>query len=157
MSDYAPQYTQKERYIFVLKQLLLFTSLYVITEVWFFDWLSEYANYAHCKRYGNITGVHLVMYGLFVGIPLAVATIVAILALPRAINVFKYGQSPPHGEKVFNKTSYKYGREAKIQPLGAFFILGMLIIFTLWGAKQAYGLTQTIKPCQPLSITANSL
>ena len=148
MSNFAPEYTKRERIVFVLKQMLWFLPLYAATELYFFDWLAEYSDNANCHFYGNITGVHLVMYGLFAGIPLFVAIIMAIFEGRRSIKIIKLGQNPLPGEKVFKKTEYKYGVKAKIQPIAIFCFISFFFVFSIWGSVQAYKITQDIKPCK---------
>lgn len=65
----------------------------------------------------------------------------------RAIKVFKVGQNPLPGEKVFRPTRYKYGFAAKIQPLSIFAIILFFIVMSIWGSFQADELTTDIKPC----------
>jgi len=148
MNNYAPEYTKRERIVFVLKQILWFVPLYAAAKLWFFDWLAKYSANANCHHYGNITGVHLVMYGVLVGLPLSCAIIIAMLEGHRSIKIIKLGQNPLPEEKVFIKTKYKYGYKAKIQPVSIFFFIGFFILFSVWGTMQAYKLTQDIKPCK---------
>lgn len=155
MSNYAPEYTKRERAIIVLKHVLWLVPLYAVTELWLFDWLSRYADNANCYQYGSITGVHLLMYGLFVGLPLSFAIIVLILEGRRSIKILKVGQNPLPEEKVFRKTKYKYGYKAKAQPVGLLSVVLLLVIFSVWGAMQAYKLTQDIKPCNKVNKSVN--
>lgn len=147
MINYAPTYTKRERIVWVLKQMLWFLPLYAATELWFFDWLVEYSHNANCYSYGHITGVHLIMYGIFVGIPLFFCTIIILFEGRRSIKIIRLGQNPLPGEKVFKKTTYKYGYKAKIQPITIFCFIGFFFIFLIWGAMQAYQITQDISPC----------
>jgi len=157
MSNCAPEYSKRERIVFVLKHILWFVPLYAATELWFFDWLAKYSDNANCYYYGNITGVHLVMYGLFVGLPLSSAIIIAILEGHRSIKIIKLGQNPLPEEKVFKKTKYKYGYKAKIQPIAIFCFIGVFILFSAWGSMQAYKLTQDIKPCKQQLTSCSSI
>ena len=128
--------------------MLWFVVLSAATELWLFDWLIKYSDNANCYYYGNITGVHLIMYGLFVGIPLSLAIILAACTARSSIGIIKLGQYPLPGEKVLRKTKYIYGRKAKMIPVVIFLIIGLLLIFSLWGAVQAYKITQNVKPCE---------
>lgn len=148
MSHYAPEYTHKQKITYIAKQMLWCIPLYLATQFWFFDWLSEYSANAHCYTYGSITGVHLIMYGLFAGIPLSLAVIVAALEGSRALRILKAGQNPLPGEMVFRKTKYKYGPKALIQPIALSMSIICLFIFSVWGSFQAYDITQDIKPCE---------
>lgn len=108
MNNYAPEYTKKERIAIIVKSLLLALPIYAVAQLWFFDWLREYADnanyYYYYYYYGNITGVHLLMYSMFVGLPLLPAIILFIFEGRRSLKIIKLWQSPLPGEKVFNKT-----------------------------------------------------
>jgi len=145
--NYAPEYTKKERIIFVIKNMAWAILLFVFAEFWFFDWLSEYSKNANCYNYGDINGVHLVFYGLFVFMPLLFVVIIFFTVGQRSIKVFKMGQSPLPNERVFRPTKYKYGIAAKIQPIGLFSVILLLIGLSVWGGFQAHDLTKDIKPC----------
>ncbi|MBQ0727711.1 hypothetical protein [Thalassolituus oleivorans] len=148
MNNYAPEYTKKERIAIIVKSLLLALPIYAVAQLWFFDWLREYADNANCYYYGNITGVHLLIYSMFVGLPLLPAIMLFIFEGRRSLKVIKLGQSPLPGEKVFKKTMYTYGYKAKIQPVFVFLFIGLCITSSLWGAIQAHKLTQDVKPCE---------
>ncbi|MEH6448850.1 MAG: hypothetical protein V7765_09285 [Oleispira sp.] len=147
MNKYAPEYSKKERINFLLKHTLWVLPLYIVTDFWFFDWLSEFSNNSNCYYFGGITGSHLIFYSLFVGIPLSLFIIILALEGPRSIKIMKLGQNPLPDEKVFKKTKYKYGAKAKIQPIVTVVIAISLLIFAAWGYVQAYEITQDIQPC----------
>jgi len=136
MNYYATEYTRKERTMFVLKHLIWVLPLFAVTKFWFLPWLEGYAEVAHCYNYGEFTGIHVVFYGLFVGLPLLSAIILFIGEGPRSIKVIQLGQSPLPNEKVFTPTKYKYGVKAKIKPYIFFailvFLLGLSVRGVFW-------------------------
>jgi hypothetical protein len=146
--EFAPEYTKKERIWLIVKNLIWFTPILVFCELWFFDWLGEYAKVAHCYEYGPIKGTHLIMYGLFVGLPFTLATLLFVLEGVKAIKVIKVGQFPLPGQKVVKPTKYKYGNAARIS--GALLIAAVMFLFGLaaWGFVQAKEITRDIKPCE---------
>ena len=147
MNEYAPEYSKKERIILVLKLLAWAVPVYLVAQFWFFDWLSEYARHANCYQYGNINGVHLVFYGVFVFIPLSVAFLLVLFEGRRSIKIFKLAQNPLPNEKVLRRTRYRYGWTAKVQPLVILTMILFLIGLSLWGGYQAHDITSSIKPC----------
>lgn len=156
MSEYAPEYTKKEIIEKVIKMSIWFIPLMLVTHFWFFDWFGKYVENAHCHQYGPITGVHLVFYWLFVGIPLFSFAVLALCEGNRSLKILKVGQNPLPNEKVYKKTKYKYGWKAKVHPVIILSSLCFLVLFSIWGANQAYVLTQDIQSCeQPLSIHVN--
>ncbi len=155
MNEFAPEYSKKERIHFLLKHVLWALPLYIVTDFWFFDWLSEFSSDSNCYYLWGVTGSHLIFYSLFVGIPLSLFIIILALEGPRSIKVMKLGQNPLPNEKVFKKTKYKYGARAKIQPISTIVIAISLLIFSAWGSMQAYEITQDIQPCsQQLTSTS---
>lgn len=156
MNEYAPEYSKKERINFLLKHMLWALPLYIVTDFWFFDWLSEFSDNSNCYYLWGLTGTHIVFYSLFVGIPLSLLLVILALEGPRSIKIIKLGQNPLPNEKVFKKTKYKYGFKAKIQPIIIIFIVIYLLAFAVWGYMQAYNITQDIQPCSQLSNTSLS-
>ena len=125
--DYAPEYTTKERISIILKVLAWAGPLVLTLQFWFFPWLKQYSANAHCYQYGNFTGLHIIFYGLFIGLPLLMACMLLILEGKRSINIIKLGQSPLPGEKVLRPTKYIYGTQAKLKAY-LFFAIMILVL-----------------------------
>lgn len=147
MSKYAPEYTRKERTIIVLKASAWAVPLYAFFQFWFFDWLGQYSDTAHCQQYGSVNGAHLVFYGLFVALPLLIGIVVFLLEGRRSLQVLKLGQSPLPYEKVFKPTKYTYGCRAKVRPTITLLLTAYCVCLAVWGGFQAHSLTMEIKPC----------
>ena len=147
--EFAPEYTKKRTYMVNSQKILFGSRQYLYSASYgFFDWLGEYAKVAHCYEYGPIKGTHLIMYGLFVGLPFTLATLLFVLEGVKAIKVIKVGQFPLPGQKVVKPTKYKYGNAARIS--GALLIAAVMFLFGLaaWGFVQAKEITRDIKPCE---------
>jgi hypothetical protein len=136
---YAPEYTTKERINILLKTFAWAGPLVAALQFWFFPWLKQYSANAHCYQYGSFTGLHLIFYGLFIGLPLLMACMILILEGKRSINIIKLGQSPLPGEKVLKPTKYIYGAQAKLKAYLSF----ALILFALGLSVQGYFWAQT--------------
>lgn len=153
MKKYAPEYSTQERLKLLLIQLAWGVPLYCVSHFWFFGWLREFSSNAHCYSFGSITGIHLLMYSLFVFLPLFIGSVLLATLGRQALKVLKTEQYPPPNQKVLQRTAYRYGTRAKfmgylmLASVAFFFLLGV------WGAGQAYENTQAIKPCQTLSNT----
>lgn len=147
--EYAPLYTFRERVVLLLKMLAIALPLLLLAQFWFFDWLEDYASHANCHIYGQITGVHLLTYGVFVLIPLSSGLFVALLLGPRALKILRLGQDPLPGEKVLRKTRYRYGRAARLRSYVLFAFILVFVGIAAWGSLQAKKLTASIKPCPP--------
>ncbi len=147
MNDLAPIVSTRERVKLVLKILAVAAPVYLLAQFWLFPWLQNYASFANCYFYGDINGVHLLMYGVFVFIPLSLALLIWLFEGKRCLRIFRIGQNPLPGEKVLRKTRYRYGRAAMIQPFVILLALAVLIGASVWGGFQAEKITRTIKPC----------
>ena len=124
--NYAPEYTKKEKITLILKQAAWALPLYVGIKIWIFPWFEVYVSKAHCYNYGGgITGIHLVFYGVCVGIPFVFALTFFAFEGFRSIKVIQLGQNPLPNEKVFRSVKYSYGLKAKIKP----YIFLALILF----------------------------
>jgi hypothetical protein len=115
---YAPIYTKNERIKYFVKHALWVVPSFIFTQFWFFPFLDNYSKVAHCFDYGVLTGTHLVLYGVFVGLPLLLALLVFFTKGKKSLKIIKYGQDPLPNEKVFTKTAYIYGTKAKLRAYG---------------------------------------
>lgn len=148
MDNYAPEFTKKERFSLIIKELVWALPLYLVCQFWFFDWLSDYSENAHCYFYGPITGVHLVMYGIFFLMPFTFGVILFRMLGMDAIQTINLGQHPLPGKKVFTKTKYIYGIKAKLRGYIVLICISLFFIMSLWGITTANKLTSEIKPCE---------
>jgi len=116
--SYAPIYTKQERINLALKHGSWILPIFIIMQYYFFPWLEEYAKTANCQFYfdGNISGIQLIIYGIFVLIPLSFAVVIILVEGKRSVKILITGQNPLPNEKVLRPIKYKYGVAAKIQP-----------------------------------------
>jgi hypothetical protein len=131
MSEYAPEYSTKERVLFLIKHLLWAIPLVVSTKLWFLPWLKAYGEQSHCYDYGFMSGTEVLFYGFFVGIPMSMVLLIALIEGPRMLKVFRLEQNPLPGEKVFRPTKYQYGVRAKLKPYAVIVILILLVGFSI--------------------------
>ena len=132
--DYAPEYTTKERINIFLTVLAWGGPLVAALQFWFFPWLKQYSENAHCYQYANFTGLHIILYGLFVGFPLLMTSLMVIIEGKRTVNIIKLGQSPLPGEKVLSPTKYIYGTQARIKA----YLYLAIILFGLGSSVAGY-------------------
>jgi len=132
--QYAPIYTTEERIKYFIRHSLWVVPLYLAVQFWFIPSLEEYSKIAHCINYGKFTGLHVVFYGLFVGLPVLMALILFLSVGIRSLKIIKLGQSPLPNEKVFTQTEYIYGSKAKLKAYGVF----IYILFILGGGVLGY-------------------
>ncbi len=147
MNGYAPLYSRRERIRLALKLAIIFIPLFLLAHYWFVPWVGEYARYANCYRYGEYNGVEVLMHGVFVGIPLSTALLVALLLGPRSLRIIRAGQDPLPGEKVLRQTRYRYGKMAWLTPIVMVLFVLLFIGIALWGAAQAKQIGRDPPPC----------
>lgn len=135
MPDFAPEYSKKERVIIILKIFLWAIPLFVFLKLIALPWFDSFAKTAHCFSLGNITGIQIVFYSVFVVLPVSLALMVALIIGPREFRVWKLGQDPLPGEKVFRPTRYVFGWKAKIKPL---IFLGITLFFVGLGVRGVF-------------------
>ncbi len=126
MNQSPPLYTKEEKIKCVVKHALWLIPFVIIMQFWGFPYIEEYSATAYCKNYGAFTGLHVVFYGLFIGLPLLSALVYFYFIGRRSLKIIKAGQDPLPNEKVFTKTEYVYGRKAKFK---AYAMLGILLFF----------------------------
>lgn len=147
MTDFAPLYSIRERISIAFKLLAVAAPVYLAGFYWLFPWLENYAQSANCDYLGGISGLQLLVYGIFVGIPLSMALLVWLIDGSRSIRVWRLGQTPLPGEKVLRKTRYRYGAAARLRPVAVFAVILSLIGAAVWGGSQARELIVEIGPC----------
>lgn len=133
MTEYAPEYTKKEKIIITLKNIAWALPLLLICQLGFFPWLEQYANNEPCYQYGSITNMHLIFYGIFVGIPLSITFLLLALQGSRNLNILKLGQAPLPNEKVFAQTKYTYGTKAKWRAYVFFIVVALICALSIQG------------------------
>lgn len=153
MSEYAPEYTKRERVFIALKMLVLIITLALISEFWFLDWIVDYAKNANCYIYGDFTGVDVLLYGMFVVLPLSFALMIVLMEGRRSMRIISSGQNPLPGEKVLRPTRYKYGTAALIQPIAMGVIVFLLISLAVASSLRIEKFAAKIEPCvSPLAV-----
>lgn len=150
---FAPQYSQRERLMIVLKHSLWFVPLFIITKFWFFDWLKAMLDDpSRCDHlYVDMTKVDAFFYSLFVGLPILMAIVIFLTEGRRAIKIIRLGQSPLPGEKVFKATPYRYGAKAKLRPFILLALIIGLVVFACWGVVQANILLTELQVCNVMA------
>jgi hypothetical protein len=135
MSEYAPEYTRKERLRIVAVHSAWVIPGFFVVEYWFIPWLTDYADQAHCYDYGRFTGSELLLYSVFVGLPVVTGLLVLVIEGKRSLQILRIGQSPLPGEKVFRPTKYTYGLRAKVRPFMVICMVVSLLILSLMGVS----------------------
>ncbi len=146
MADWAPQYSKAERIRLLLFHAAWAVPLFLLTEFFFFPWFERYVETAHCHHYGSLNGLELVVYSLFIGLPLGLALIVLAIEGRHSVRVLRLGQSPLPDEKVFRPARYVFGHRARIKPLIFFLLVVFLCGLSVQGFFWASAMIDTLSP-----------
>lgn len=133
MSEFAPEYSKKEKLLILLKHAVWVVPLFVATQYLFFPRFVEFADRSHCYQYVGIYGTEIMFYGLIVGLPLIFSLLILLFEGARSVTIIRLGQSPLPNEKVFKPTQYSYGSRARIKPIFVLLIVVFLIGFSVRG------------------------
>ena len=145
MTNFAPEYTKRERITLVIKYLSIGLPMLAFFEYWFFPRMGAFGEVAHCYDFGLFNGVELLFYGVFVGLPLSLAVMLLAFECKRLMLVFKHKQAPPPGYKVFKPTEYKYGNKALFQPVLFLMLLSGLLLLSAHGVGSAKEIIESTK------------
>src|SRR5690606_27031697 len=100
--EYAELYSLRERLRFIAPAAGGLGVLYLIGKLWLLPTsLRGFLDYPPCYTLAGIDGTTLLFHGLFTGLPLAMALLVALLMAPRGLRILRDGQVPALGEKTF--------------------------------------------------------
>lgn len=135
--EYAPQYTFKERLRHIAVLLPIGAGLYLAYEWWFLPNLRAFSDHAVCEVVFGVSGLSILLYGLFVFMPLSFGIVTAGVYLPTAVRSIKTQRYPPLGKKVYRPTRIKTGRRAVASALAPLVIAVVFIGIAVWGYDQA--------------------
>jgi len=110
--EFAPQYSPKERW----RRLLVHGVLAALTAGAIYWWVwphyQSYSADAPCQTIFGIPGSTILIYGVFVGAPLAAAILIVLLTARQSIETFATRRYPPPNRKVYGRVKIKKGWQA---------------------------------------------
>ena len=152
---FAEQYSTTERIRFVAFGAIAGSVLILAGKLWLFPWLREFASSAQCRAVFGSNGATVLWYGVFTGLPILSAVVVACTVGLRGIKILRDGQVPPLREKSFRRVQIRRGRSARIVGyLNAAAFVPFFAI-SLWGYVQATALSRQALH-QPATCPANN-
>ncbi|QSX38619.1 hypothetical protein [Shewanella sedimentimangrovi] len=99
----------------------------------------------HCHTPFGYSGISVLWYSMFVGMPLFGAVFIGLFTLPIGIKGLVHGQFPPRGVKVLRPTKILTGWRANLKSGAYVSIPIFLILFSIWGYFQVDKMPQEIK------------
>lgn len=140
--EFAEEYTFTERVRIIVLGVLVGIPVIAVAKLFLSPWLAGFAASAHCRTVLGLGGVAVLWYGLFVGLPLFCAALVAGTMGRRGVKVLRASQVPLPGEKVFRPTRIVRGTRAIRIGYGHVLACTLLIACSVWGAYQAAALSK---------------
>ena len=116
---------------------MLLGAFVVIThQKWVFPYITWYASTAYCHNPLGYSGISVLWYFLFVGLPMFSAILIGAYTVPIGIKGLKHNQFPPKEMKVYKPTKIIRGWRANTKSL--IHLLGPLLFvaFGIWGSFQ---------------------
>lgn len=128
MTDYAPQYTTREKFKIVGLQLVWALPVILFFKYIFFPWMNN-TTWFLCHPFG----FQILFYGIFAAPPLFLVLILVISSGKQHFNILKLGQYPLPNQKTFKPTRYQYGFRAKWHSYLCLIALISLMGVTIYG------------------------
>lgn len=135
--EFAEEYSPTERVRMVVVGLVVGAALIAAGKLWLFPWLGQFSASAACRSVLGLSGVTVLLHGLFVGIPLFSAILVGSTVGRRGYKILSQGQIPPVGEKVLRPTRIERGRKATVFGYVHILASAPLVALAVWGYFQA--------------------
>lgn len=136
-NEFAEPYSRAERLRFVGIGAVAGVAAILAGKLWLFPGLRAFAASASCRTVLGLPGEVVLGYGIFVGLPLLAAFVVALTAGRRGLRILGDGQAPPLGEKVLRPTRIVHGRRATVAGYLHVFAVAPLVVIVIWGFVQA--------------------
>jgi hypothetical protein len=104
----------------------------LVSEKWFFPWLSEFSGRAHCEEIFGFNGADVLFAWLFIGLTSIFLAITIWFAFT-SLKILKSGQMPPPGSLVCRDTVPKSGRFVIWRAYFSLTFPVIGIVFLVWG------------------------
>ncbi|MBQ4832295.1 hypothetical protein J8L70_03485 [Pseudoalteromonas sp. MMG010] len=116
--------------------ILLATLGLIINHKWYLPFVNGYVSTVYCQTPFGYSGVSVLWYSLFVGLPLLASLIIGVFTIPIGYKGLIEQQFPPQGMKVYRPTKIQRGWKGKVKSLSHLFIPLFFVSFAIWGYFQ---------------------
>src|SRR5690554_533570 len=140
--EYAELYSFKERLRLVLIGVAVAGVVMLFWSLWALPRWEAFVEQAPCIELWGLSGVAIVFYTWFVGMPLLFALVAAVVLWRRGYRILRDRQVPYRGEKMFRPTRIRRGRRAVLVGWGHLLTPALLVALALWGAPKAQALAE---------------
>lgn len=132
--EWAKEFTPREKWLRAGLYSVLFGVLVLILYVWFIPWMERTIPQAPCYTLWGYSGLSLVWYVTFVGLPLFYALLVMVTTYPTAVRILRDGRFPAKHTKVYKPTRIVRGRKAGIRAFAILLAPLLLVAIAIWGS-----------------------
>jgi hypothetical protein len=144
MSEFAPEYTTREKVISLLMHAGWAIPVVLLMHFYLLPWLEVALAKPPCLVTERFTNMALLLYGMLSLFPLLIALLLCFTEGKRSLQVLELGQSPLPNEKVYKPTRYVYGNKAKLRSLFVFLVIFGLGVLSAYGAYVVNDITAKI-------------
>ncbi len=116
--------------------MLLGLFIIITHNKWVFPFISWYADTAHCHSPLGYSGISVLWYSLFVGMPLLCAFIIGVVTVSIGYKGITQKQFPSKGMKVYKLTKILRGWKGDLKSAFHLSIPALLILLSIWGYFQ---------------------
>ena len=142
--EYAEEFSKPEKIKRICLAMLLGVLGLIINEKWYLPFINWYVSTVHCHTPFGYSGISVMWYSIFVGLPLLCAFIIGVFSIPIGCKGLMHKQFPPKGMKVYNPTKILRGWKGNVKSIFFLLIPISLILFSVWGYFQATDLLQKV-------------
>ncbi|WP_129641272.1 hypothetical protein [Peristeroidobacter agariperforans] len=136
--EFAPQYSPKERRRRLLLHVVVGALLSAAVYWWVLPRFRLFSADAPCEAIFGVPGSTVLIYGAFVGAPLAAAILIVLLTARQSIETIATRRYPPPGRKVYRRVKIKKGWQAiAIALIPAMFITYLCVLSSQGLARAA--------------------
>ncbi|WP_161829596.1 hypothetical protein [Steroidobacter agaridevorans] len=144
--EYAPRYSLRERIRHAIVGVGCVSIFFAFWQWWALPQWSEFARTAHCRTVLGFAGSSVMLYVVFVAVPLAIAISLGAFMVPAALRSIRARQYPPPGQKVHGKVRIRTGRIAVVSAAGDLALIAAFVGIALWGSQQPRQILEQAQP-----------
>ncbi|UGB45245.1 DUF4407 domain-containing protein [Frateuria edaphi] len=139
--EFAETYSRGERIRFALIGIVVGALALGVWKLWALPGIAGFADTAPCRTVFGINGAIVLWFGLFVGLPMLFAIVLAIEPGRHGLAILRDGQYPPRGAKVLRPVRIRRGTSARW--IGYLHLLAFtpLVAVGIWGYGKAVALS----------------
>jgi hypothetical protein len=146
LPEFAEEYGFRERIRLLVVGIVAGGAFILVFKLWLLPAFVAFAASAHCRSVFRMSGTYVLLYGLFVGLPILVCLILGGMRIPLGLKILRDGQYPPIGVRVSRRTRIRRGATARRIGYLNLLVFTPLLVLAVWGYFQVDALAQLKRP-----------